>query len=503
MLTAAALAELVDELTPLCVGRTVLEVAPLPPRDLLIVLGSDDPDAGVRRLRVSADPEAPRLHLQIAPVRSHTGPVGPFFERLAERLVDARCTGLTALAGERSVRLAFRAPAGPCSLFGEFFGRNANLVLVDRDDRIEDVLALPKPGTRSAERLAPGTELRPPGRRNAPDEAESTTPQPLVDLLPAPPARGGLAALAPLSWRVEASLGALAEAKWIEGQRKDLANRLERRLRAARHLATGLTAKLASAEEAERDRMDGELLLSNLHVLKRGMTEARLTDLFSADQSERTIPLDPRRTPHENADRFFARYKKSLRSLERVPEELERAQAEATQLELLLEEARSDTSDPDALEARARRDGLLVERQPKTKKGPRKPAARLPYRTFRGSKGSEIRVGKSARDNDELSLKLARGNDLWLHTAGAPGSHVVLVLAGQKAPDDDEVLDAAHLALHYSPLRGARRADIHIARCKQLRKPKRAPAGLVEVGGGKTLSLRVEDERLARLLETR
>ncbi|NOT32359.1 MAG: hypothetical protein HOP15_18085, partial [Planctomycetes bacterium] len=92
---------------------------------------------------------------------------------------------------------------------------------------------------------------------------------------------------------------------------------------------------------------------------------------------------------------------------------------------------------------------------------------------------------------------------LWLHTANAPGSHVVLRLEKGAEPDGEELLDAAHLAAHFSPLRGEPRVDVHVARQKEVHKPRKAPAGLVTLSGGKLIRLRLEPERLARLLETR
>jgi predicted ribosome quality control (RQC) complex YloA/Tae2 family protein len=109
-------------------------------------------------------------------------------------------------------------------------------------------------------------------------------------------------------------------------------------------------------------------------------------------------------------------------------------------------------------------------------------------------------VGRSARDNDELTMRHSKGSDLWLHTADAPGSHVVLCLDKGAEADPEEVLDAAHLAVHFSPLKGARRADVHVAARKLVHKPKGAKPGLVTLSGGKVLSVRMQPERLERLL---
>jgi predicted ribosome quality control (RQC) complex YloA/Tae2 family protein len=156
--------------------------------------------------------------------------------------------------------------------------------------------------------------------------------------------------------------------------------------------------------------------------------------------------------------------------------------------------------DPREIERDALEGGHLEARQEADERKRKTPAKRLPYKTFTASRGSELRVGRSARDNDQLTFRHAKGNDLWLHTADAPGSHVVLCLSGKGDPDSEEVLDAATLAVHFSPLREATRADVHTARVKEVKKPRGAKPGLVTLSGGKTLHVRMQPERLQRLL---
>ena len=115
----------------------------------------------------------------------------------------------------------------------------------------------------------------------------------------------------------------------------------------------------------------------------------------------------------------------------------------------------------------------------------------------------EVRVGRRAKDNDSLTLRHARGNDVWLHTADAPGSHVVLRVGTNAEPDAEDLLDAAHLAVHFSPLRDSARAKVHVARRKEVHKPRGAKPGLVTLSGGRILDVRMQPERLARLLRAR
>ncbi len=192
------------------------------------------------------------------------------------------------------------------------------------------------------------------------------------------------------------------------------------------------------------------------------------------------------------------------------------------------------------LSARTPRDQNLNNKQSPhaNKKNPK----HIPYKTFVSRTGRAIWVGRSSSDNDVLTFRLARGNDLWFHAAGISGSHVVVRLGRDESPDQETLLDAATLAAHFSTSAqtnahkdtaaiARKRAststsstsgsqagtnaetwasqhggqaplvEIHQTRCKFVRKPKGAPPGQVLLNGEvKALSLRLESSRLERLL---
>ncbi|HVS11082.1 MAG TPA: NFACT RNA binding domain-containing protein [Planctomycetota bacterium] len=499
-LAARHVAELASELQPLFEGAHLLEVEPLPPRDLDLLL---ERDGARRRLRLSADPEAPRLHLVHSRVERHRGPPGPFYRRAREELAGARLRRIEPVRGDRIARVEFAGtPSGGArSLVLELFGRRANLLLLDAEDRLLEALVPPSGGAALA-RLAPGTLWQPPPSRGEAQEAP-----PLAQALPEPPAQPDRSAAdaAPLSWRVEVALGSLAERVARERAARRLAERLERRLSRARALERGLEERLRASEGAERVREDGELLTASLARLHRGLERVELEDFFAADvgggegSARRTIELDPRKSPRENVEALFERYRKLVRSRGSVEDELSRARARREALESFMARA-STAEDPDALAEEAIEAGLLEPEQEPVPARRAPPEPRRPYRSFRGLRGSEIRVGRTAADNDALTLRHARGNDLWLHTADAPGSHVVLRLERGAEPDPEELLDAAHLAAHFSPLRGRPKIQVHVARRKEVHKPRGAKPGLVQLSGGRVLALRVQPERLERLL---
>jgi len=477
---------------------------------LLLIFEGDCDSAGeptgsgppIWRLRVSADADASRLHLQQGRQKRAKGPEGPFFRRLAADLVGAELRRIEQVRGDRIALFEFGgAPAGERrALLAELTGRHANLVLLGRGDEVLEVLVA-APKKQTAPRLVVGEVWSPPpGRGGRPDELpgiEDDLPNP-TDLPPAVAA--GHDFHGPLSWRVEVELGGEAEGRDSSAARRDLRKRLERKRKGARGLVNGLEKQLANALDAERVRQDGDLLMANLHNMRRGMKSIDLEDWYADDSPARTIALDPKLDPPSNAQRLFDRSKRLERSLAEVPAELERARQRLAALEELIEACRDEARDPEQLEAQAAEGALLGTRQVGDARKRKTPAKRVPYRAFRATNGSEIRVGRSARDNDALTFKHANGNDIWLHTADCPGSHVILRMSGKGDPDQEDLLDAAHLAVHFSPVAGATKAAVHIARRKEVHKPRGAKSGLVTLSGGKKLHLRLQPDRLKRLL---
>ncbi|MEE8468031.1 MAG: NFACT RNA binding domain-containing protein [Planctomycetota bacterium] len=518
-LRAPHLAELLDELRPLLVGARIRGVDALPPRDLLLVVERAEPQGPrLLRLRLSANPDAPRIHLQVGRVPSHSGPQGPFFRRLAEELCGACIAGLDLVGGDRIVILELtQTPrGGRRALLAELVGRHSNLVLLGPGDEVLEVLVPAPASKRGQARLVTGRAWGPPGGfARGPEKVQ---PPPLQELLPAPdaphagrlprdapdtPHAGRLADQAPLSWRVEFHLGGQAARLLRARIDRRLAERLARKLSRARSLLAGLEQRSTAASGSQRVRQDGELLKAHLSRLRRGLSHVELEDWFTDSAPLRRIELDPRRSPLENMERLFARYSKLERARSRVASELERAHARLAGL-LEFERARGlPDADPAALETEAEARGLLDARQEADLRKRRAPAPRLPYRTFVVHGGKEVWVGRGARDNDVLTFRIARGNDLWLHTADCPGSHVILRLGKGQEPDPRALEEAALLAVHFSPARDRGFAPVHVARRKEVHKPRGAKPGLVTLSGGRILEVQTQQARLEGLLRSR
>ena len=282
--------------------------------------------------------------------------------------------------------------------------------------------------------------------------------------------------------------------------------------------AVNLLQDLGEAVQAEGYRHKGELLKLALHSIRPGADSVTVTDFESGSQV--AISLDPRLTPAENLAVYFKRYQKEIRGAKALQEQLQVLRGAQEQLadfrRRLSRIPGLPAPDPAALEALAagpRIRKLLSRAYPDRKRsaprtatiepGRKEIPGRLRPKRYRTEQGLEIWVGRSEEGNDYLTTRLARGNDLFFHLEGYPGSHVILRTGGKGDPPAESMLDACELAVHFSKLKDARQADVHVAPVKNVRKPKGAKPGLVYVTGGKTIHLRRDAKRLENILAAR
>jgi predicted ribosome quality control (RQC) complex YloA/Tae2 family protein len=315
-----------------------------------------------------------------------------------------------------------------------------------------------------------------------------------------PAAEVPLGDAAPLESRDEVVRDALAreEHAGVAARRKEVVARLRSRVRKLERTLTAVEEDAARAVNARVERARAELLLPLASRVPRGSKEARVPDWSRLDDEGRPaevrIALDPALTPSENAQRWLRRAKRYEAAAERIAARRTDVQGQLARAQSLLsraEEAR-DAAELAGVEAEA----PAAPRRPAHGKAPR-----LPYRKFVAQTGAPILVGRSARDNDSLTLRVGRGNDLWLHARGVQGAHVIVPGPGE-SPDARVLGDAALLAAHFSSARGQDGVEVAWTRCKYVRKPKGSAPGSVVVTQEKVLRVRLDRARLASLLGT-
>ncbi len=212
------------------------------------------------------------------------------------------------------------------------------------------------------------------------------------------------------------------------------------------------------------------------------------------------IALDPTKSPPELAQQLFQKSKRLKRGLAITPNRLEAVDSEIEAVERLKE--RFDEEEPDALAERLAELGVTMTSPKEEARKRRQAGGRNPYREFVAADGAQILTGRSAADNDRLTLRIAKPHDLWLHARGVTGAHVLVPLAKGKPCSPEALIDAATLAAHFSDLRGELVVDVLYTPRRFVHKRKGNAIGSVSLDREKVIAVRIEAERLARLLES-
>lgn len=276
--------------------------------------------------------------------------------------------------------------------------------------------------------------------------------------------------------------------------RKVLQNNIER---CEKKLALYADA-LNSEEQMEKCRLYGELLTANLHSLKSG-TDTAAVDNYYADPVERiAIPLDRQLTPGENAQRYYKKYQKLKAARDMAIVQREQTLSELNYLEGQLDNLTKCTAENELSELiEELKDQGYIKRDKGGKKK-MKLAASKPMH-FVSSTGTDIYVGKNNRQNDELTLRFASPNDIWMHAKNIPGSHVIV--KGASEQDTATMTEAALLAAYYSRARGSENVAVDYTPRKYVKKPAGAKPGMVIYTTNKTAYVTPSEEAVAGLKE--
>jgi predicted ribosome quality control (RQC) complex YloA/Tae2 family protein len=453
---------------------------------------------GERRwLLLSARPRAARIGALAAAPEAPPSPPA-FAQYLRAHFEGARLEGAGVEGEERQLRLRFAGAEGERSLLLSLLGPRSNLYALDADDRVAAAL---RPLAETRRDLALGAPWRdPPG---------------------GPPAAGedrfAEVADAELLGELERRFAAAADEAEQAGLARRVASALRKQRASLDKKLKLIESDLAARAEAEQLSRQGELLKTQLREVKPGRSGVTLRDFATGEPVE--VALDPKLSPSANLEQLFKRARKAEKRARKAESEVEGVRERIAAAAALEAEA-SAAGEGEALAAFAARPEVarLVERfapAPASAAAPEAPKkrvfrlgktelpARLAPKIYKTLDGLEIWVGKSDDGNDLLTTRLARGNDLFFHLEGSPGSHVILRTEGRSDPPGESLLDAAELAVEFSKAKHATRASVHIAAVKDISKPSGTKPGLVYVHRGRTLQLRRDPKRLERVLASR
>jgi predicted ribosome quality control (RQC) complex YloA/Tae2 family protein len=302
--------------------------------------------------------------------------------------------------------------------------------------------------------------------------------------------------------RGEALLDALLEGA-VDAFRADVDRALAKaQARVARRVAA-IEKDLAAMAAADDVLLSAQWLLPEAQRAKRGQKELVATDWSADPPREIKVTLDPARTAKEQIDAMFKRARRLKAGRAFAEPRLASTRAVAQELAALRDESKgaADLAALEEIAARAKRaapkDFAIATGEAAAKEeAPRESG----YRVYRGAGGARIFVGRTAKENDALTFKVARPHDVWLHAKGRRGAHVVVPRDRGEDMPADLLVDAAHLAAHFSEARDEAVVDVEYTHRKYLRKAKGDAPGLAIVEREKVIAVRVEKARLAALL---
>lgn len=296
-----------------------------------------------------------------------------------------------------------------------------------------------------------------------------------------------------LSNLLDRTFFAKAERDRVKQQAGDLERWLQNEINKLHLKMKKLQKDLDRASKLDKLQLYGELLMSNLYLFEKGMKEVTVTNYYSEDGEQITIPISERKTPVENAQSYYTKYNKAKNALVMVKEQIEKTEQEIHYFEMLSNQVQqASPADIEEIREELAEQGYLRMRASKRKKKPTKPTPEQ----YTSSTGILISVGKNNKQNDYLTFKIAKKSDTWLHTKDIPGSHVVI---HSDDPDETTLFEAATLSAYFSKARDSSSVPVDYTEIRQVKKPNGSKPGFVIYFEQKTLYVTPDEELILKL----
>lgn len=451
----------VEELRKALTGRFVGKIYQLGPVSFAI-------DFGLRGefLFISVDPANPRFYLirrRTKDLEKQSVALNAFGQMMRSQLSGAHVVDISKDPLDRIVRLTFRTEdVAFRRLVIQLTGRTADVFLLDELNRIIAVLR-DQAQTRIHQFYQP-----PPGPLKEPPE--------VLQLEPGPP-----------SAQLDKHFSALDAAKAFDVKAKAIRSRITKSIRQQQTLRKHLQEDLVRHGDPETHKRTGDLLLANIATAVRVGNKVRLTDYYADGAPSIEIEVDENHSLQDEAATRFRQYTKAKRAADEIAERLKQIERETENLERRLQQldAIIQSRDEAALET-------FEKPAPAPKVAPKKfakPEKISGVRRYLSTDGYEILVGRAARDNDNLTFRVAQPNDLWMHAGDYPGSHVVVRNPTRKEIPQRTIIEAAQLAGKFSQASEDAKVVVHYTERKFLSKPKGAAPGLVRLSRFRSITV--------------
>jgi predicted ribosome quality control (RQC) complex YloA/Tae2 family protein len=429
-------------------------------------------------LFVSADPAQPRIYLIARAVRElekRSRPLAEFGQALRTNFAGSKLTAIKQDTLERVVRftLVRQEETGEVrerALVAQLTGRSANLFLLDAAGRITHAQrSLTGPGQRVGERYTPPAVHR-------------------EDVAGEPPLVQG--EFPSLSAAADHHYQELESLRLFDTQAGAARARLRGEVSRLKKLQNHLRNDLNAHGEAEQHKRIGDLLLANISNAVRQGNTVRVQDFYAEGVPTVEIEVDEKTTLQAEAAKHFARYSKAKRAAVQIGKRL--AEIDLTFAVLERRQAALETIVADRDEtalARFTRELNPEKKTPVAPKSKRAPEKIPGTRRYLSTDGYEVLVGRASKDNDHLTFRIGRPQDLWLHAADYPGSHVIVRNPTRKEIPQRAIIEAAQLAARFSRANNDAKVNVNYTQQKFVSRIKGAAPGLVRLASFRTLTV--------------
>ena len=242
--------------------------------------------------------------------------------------------------------------------------------------------------------------------------------------------------------------------------------------------------ELTATYDRERLRQFGDILMANLHNIQKGQTVAKCQDFYHEDMPIIDIPISVTLSPQQNSAKYYKDYNRMKNAENELVKQISLGETELNYLQSVLDELNRAGSEQELEEIRRELQDTGYLKADSAKK--RAKQSKLAPMRFESTDGYPIYVGRNNRQNEELTFKLARKDDLWLHASKVHGSHVIIACAGI-TPPDNTITQAAQLAAYYAETGGGQNIAVDMTPVKQVKKIPNGKPGMVIYHSYKTV----------------
>lgn len=445
-----------------------------------------------RYLLLNFEPHStPRLYLvrrRVRDLEKESAHAGNFAMFARKQLADARLIKIAKDEHDRIVRFHFLAEDDETgdikklSFVAQLTGRTANLFLLDSEDRI--LASLRETNDAGQIYQAPPTDKI--------IEANKQSLLEIVENIELPKSDFDFSPASPLSEKLDVYFSQIESERDFTLKINAARGKIRQELSKKEKLLSRLQHDLTKHGDAAELKKSGDLLLANVYTARRENGAAIVIDYFDENAAEIAIDVDENLSLPEAAEKFFARYTKARNAAQELTERISNLKSEVSNLKSkqeTLEKVVAAANETELNEFLEQNDLTQKSKQfdePK-KVSKKEVAAPSGTRRYRSSDGLEILVGRSSKDNDYLTTRVAKSLDWWLHAADYSGSHVVVRNPSKGELPNTTLLEAAQLAAKFSSARADSKVAVNYTQRKFVSKPKNAAPGLVRLASFRTI----------------